>query len=163
MIAIVVAASENNVIGNKGKMPWHLPKDLKHFKSLTFGHPVIMGRKTYESMGKPLYGRLNIIISRNENYRVEGCETTTTLEKAIEIAQHHDQNVFIIGGGEIYKKAIQLIDTIYLTRIAASFDGDAYFPEIDHNNWRLIHEEFSPKDEKNAHDLSFLTYEKIRD
>jgi dihydrofolate reductase len=160
MIAIVVAASENNVIGKEGKMPWRLPKDLKHFKTLTLGHPVVMGRKTFESMGKPLPGRLNIVITRNGNYQAEGCEMTDTLEKAIATAQMHDTDVFIIGGGEIYRQALSLSDRIYLTRIAQNFEGDAFFPEIDLSKWKLIYEEFSAKDEKNAYDLSFLTYEK---
>jgi dihydrofolate reductase len=163
MIAIVAAAAENNVIGKAGKMPWHLPKDLSHFKNLTYGHPVIMGRKTYESLGRPLPGRLNIVVSGNENFRPEGCKTAKSLYEAVLMAQNADETIFIIGGSEIYRQAMAISDRIYLTRIAAEIDVDAFFPEINPSEWKLIDAQFSPADSMNPYDLLFLTYEKMRD
>jgi dihydrofolate reductase len=163
MTAIVVAASENNVIGREGGMPWHLPRDMKFFKSLTTGHPVIMGRKTFESLGKPLPNRTNIVITRNENYTAEGCAVVSNIEEAIQRAQTTDETIFIIGGGEIYRQALSLCDRVYLTRVSVSVDGDTYFPRLDEKKWKLTAEEVYEKDEKNAYNLSFLTYEKIRD
>src|SRR5688500_18799105 len=131
-ISFLLAASENNVIGKDNKLPWHLPSDLKYFKNLTWGMPVVMGRKTFESFGKPLSGRRNIVISRNNEWKAEGVEIANSIEKAVALAQQSAVNeIFIIGGGEIFKTFLPKAERIYLTRIHHSFDGDAFFPEID--------------------------------
>lgn len=126
-ISIIAAISENRVIGNNNKLLWHIPEDFARFKKITSGHPVIMGRKTYESIGKPLSDRTNIIITRDENYKTEGCLVVHSLEEAIRLAK--GKKIFIIGGGQIYKQAISLADKLYLTVIKKNFTGDAYFPD----------------------------------
>jgi dihydrofolate reductase len=133
-ISIIVAVAENDAIGFDNHLLWHISEDLKRFKSLTTGHHVIMGRKTYESVGKPLPGRVNIVISRQENYRVDGCLVANSFEEALELAKL-DSEVFIIGGGEIYKQALPITDKIYLTRVHAGFAGDTFFPELNLSEW----------------------------
>jgi len=134
IISIIVAVAENNAIGYDNHLLWHISEDLKRFKSLTTGHHIIMGRKTFESVGKPLPGRINIVISRQANYRVEGCLVAKSLEEALELAKQ-DTEVFIIGGGEIYKEALSISDKIYLTRVHAGFAGDTFFPELNLSEW----------------------------
>lgn len=134
IISIIVAVAENNAIGFDNHLLWHISEDLKRFKSLTLGHHIIMGRKTYESVGKPLAGRVNIIISRQENYTIDGCLVAKSLEDALELAKQ-DSEVFIIGGGEIYKQALSFADKIYLTRVHAGFTGDTFFPELNLTEW----------------------------
>lgn len=133
-ISIIVAVAENDVIGFDNHLLWHISEDLKRFKSLTLGHHVIMGRKTFESVGKPLPGRVNIVISRQDNYSKDGCTVVKSLEEALEVAKN-DSEVFIIGGGEIYKQALSITDKIYLTRIHAGFAGDTFFPELKLTEW----------------------------
>jgi dihydrofolate reductase len=157
MIAIVVAASENNVIGKDNQLIWHLPADLRYFKNLTMGHPILMGRKTYDSIGKPLPGRTTVIITRQHNLQVPDCIVTNSLDEAIAEAQKIDQDVYIIGGAEIYKQAITKADTIYLTRVHHYFDGDAYFPELAKNEWEAISSEDHESDDKNKYSYSFIT------
>lgn len=156
MIAIVVAVAENNVIGKDNQLIWHLPADLKHFKQITMGHPILMGRKTYESIGKPLPGRTSIIITRQEDYKAEGCVVVNSVEEAIKEAKQLDEQAHIIGGAEIYKQSLHLTDTIYLTRIHHSFDGDTYFPEIKEEEWEAVSEEHHEPDEKNKYSYSFI-------
>ena len=127
MISIIAAASENNVIGNENKLLWHLPADLKFFKSTTSGHPMIMGRKTFESIGKPLPGRATIIITRQDDYKPDGVIVVHSLKEALKEAEKIDEEVFIVGGGEIYKQAMFLVDRIYLTRVFATYNGDTHF------------------------------------
>ena len=127
MINIIVAMSKNRVIGNANTLIWHLPEDLKRFKQLTTGNTIVMGRKTYESIGRPLPNRRSIIITRDTNYKVDGCEVVNSLEEALELSNN---NCFIIGGGEIYRQAMDKADRIYLTRINKDFEGDTTFPEI---------------------------------
>ncbi len=134
IISIIVAVAENNAIGYDNHLLWHISEDLKRFKSLTTGHHIIMGRKTYESVGKPLPGRINIVISRQANYNVEGCLVAKSLEEALELAKL-DSEVFIIGGGEIYKQSLQIADKVYLTRVHAGFAGDTFFPELNLSEW----------------------------
>jgi dihydrofolate reductase len=134
IISIIVAVAENQVIGFDNHLLWHISEDLKRFKNLTTGHHVIMGRKTYESVGKPLPGRVNIVISRQENFKVEGCLVANSLENALELAKQ-DSEVFIIGGGEIYNQALPITDKIYLTRVHAGFPGDTFFPELNLSEW----------------------------
>lgn len=126
-ISIIAAISKNGVIGNNNKLLWHIPEDFARFKKITSGHPVIMGRKTFESIGKPLSNRTNIIITRDENYKTEGCLVVHSLEEAIKLA--NGKKIFIIGGGQIYKQAITFADKLYLTVIKKDFSGDTYFPD----------------------------------
>lgn len=156
MIAIVVAVAENNVIGKDNQLIWHLPADLKHFKQTTMGHPILMGRKTYESIGKPLPGRTSIVITRQEDYKAEGCIVVNSVKEAIEEAKQLDEQAHIIGGAEIYRQSLDLTDTIYLTRIHHSFDGDTYFPEIKAEEWETVSEEHHEPDEKNKYSYSFI-------
>ena len=133
-LSIIVAMSSNRVIGLNNKLPWHLSEDLKHFKSLTTGHTVIMGRKTYESIGKPLPNRRNIVISRNVNTFYDGVEMTHSLEDAFSISSN-DEEVFIIGGSNIYEQSLDLVEQLYITEIKKTFEGDAFFPDIDKSLW----------------------------
>ncbi|MEJ8755844.1 dihydrofolate reductase [Pontibacter sp. H259] len=157
MIAIVVAVAENNVIGKDNQLIWHLPADLRFFKNLTIGHPIIMGRKTYESIGKPLPGRTTVIITRQQDFEAPGCIVVNSVDEAIAEAQTIDQDVYIIGGAEIYKQALVKTDTIYLTRVHHTFDGDTFFPEINEADWEVISEEKHEPDEKNKYSYSFIT------
>ena len=158
MIAIVVAADENNVIGKDNQLPWHLPADLRHFKHLTMGHPILMGRKTFESIGKPLPGRTSIVITRQPDYEAEGCVVAHSLEEAIELATQQDEKVCIIGGAEIFKQALAVADTLYFTRIHAIFDGDTFFPEISEQAWEQVSAERHQPDEKNKYSYTFKEY-----
>ncbi|SFG12367.1 dihydrofolate reductase [Pontibacter chinhatensis] len=158
MLAIVVAAAENNVIGKDNDLIWHLPADLKHFKSLTMGHPMIMGRKTFEAIGKPLPGRTSIIITSQKDYQAEGCVVVHSLEEAIAKGRELDADqVSIIGGAKVYQQALPLADRVYLTRVHASFEGDAYFPELSDLEWQVVEQEHHEPDEKNKYSYTFLT------
>ncbi len=154
-ISIIVAAAENNVIGKDNDMPWRLSADLKRFKKLTMGHHIIMGRKTFESIGKPLPGRTSVIITRNKDYRQDDCIVAHSLEEAFKMVE--DEEVFIIGGGEIYNMAFDIADKLYLTRVHATLEGDTCIPEIN-NNWEEVECEKFQKDEKNQYDYSFIDY-----
>lgn len=153
MINIIVATSINGVIGCNNKLIWDLPTDLKRFKEITTGHSVIMGRKTYESIGKPLKNRRNIIISRNKNYKVDGCEVVFSLKDAIKLTNN---NCFIIGGGEIYNQSIEIADKIYLTIIYKEFYGDVKFPKLNDDWIKIKSEDFL----ENKIKCSFLEYER---
>jgi dihydrofolate reductase len=159
-IAIIVAAAENNVIGDQNKLIWHLPNDLKRFKALTMGHPIIMGRKTFESIGKPLPGRHSIIITRQKNYVVAGCTVVNSLEGAIKASGDVDV-AYIIGGADIYRQAMNLTDIIYLTRVHTTSAGDVHFPEIIPAEWATVEEETCAADEKHKFSYSFITLKKI--
>jgi dihydrofolate reductase len=162
MLTIIAAASENNALGKNNDLVWHLPDDFKRFKALTTGHHIIMGRKTFESFPKPLPNRTHIIITRQKDYSVpEGCIVVSSLEKAITACPENATN-FIIGGGEIYKQALQFADSIELTRVHAVVDADTFFPAIDENEWQLTHDEFHPADEKHEFAFTFLTYVRKR-
>ncbi|KAA6330445.1 Dihydrofolate reductase [termite gut metagenome] len=158
-LSIIVAASENNVIGRDNQLIRHLPNDLKHFKKLTTGNAVIMGRKTYESLGKPLPNRKNIILTRQPNYSVEGCTVVHSEEEALREAASSNE-VFIIGGGELYHSFWHRASTLYLTRIHTSADGDTYIPPIHPDIWIEESREFHWADEKNGYNYSFITYRK---
>ena len=153
---IIVAIAQNNVIGKDNQLIWHLPNDLKHFRKLTTGNVVIMGRKTYQSIGKPLPNRTNIIISRNQDFVAEGCMVVNSLTKAIEICPMPTENCFIIGGAEIYKHALELTNKIYLTEVHAEVEGDTFFPEIDATIWKEISREDHETDEKHVFSYSFV-------
>lgn len=162
LVSIIVAAAENNVIGKNNDLLWHLPEDLRFFKHSTTGHTVIMGRKTYESVGKPLPNRRNIIITRQPDYLAAGAEIVNSLHEALAISPDREE-VFIIGGAEIYRQALPITDKLYLTRVHAVFEGDAFFPEIDGEAWQLIAADKRQADEKHRYAYSFLTYLKKTD
>ena len=165
-VSLIVAVSENGVIGKDNDLIWHLPKDMRFFKETTMGHHVIMGRRNFESIPhkySPLPNRTNVVITRQADYIAKGCVVVNSVEAALEIAkQNGDSEPFIIGGGQIYKLALEakMIDKIYLTKIHHSFDGDTFFPELD-NSWEEVERTDCKSDEKHAYDYCFLTFEKI--
>jgi len=155
IVSAVVAIAENHAIGKNNQLLWHLPNDLKHFRLITTGHTVIMGRKTYESVGKPLPNRRNIIITRQQ-IEIAGCEVVSSIEEALALCAA-EQEVFIVGGAEIYKLAMPLTDRIYLTIVHQSFEADAFFPEISKTEWTEAQQEDYAADEKNTIPYSFIT------
>lgn len=157
MAILIAAAAENNALGKNNELIWHLPDDFKRFKQFTSGHHIIMGRKTFESFPKPLPNRTHIIITRQKDYQPEGCIVVNSMEKAIEICPKNE-TIFIIGGGEIYHLGMPFATKIELTRVHGTFEADAFFPEINPNEWDLVTEIFHPKDEKHNFDFSFQTY-----
>ncbi|WP_257667684.1 dihydrofolate reductase [Parapedobacter tibetensis] len=159
-LSIIVAAAENNAIGKDNELLWHLPNDLKFFKQTTTGHPIIMGRKTFDSVGKPLPHRRNIIITRQPDYVIEGAEVVQSLEEAVACCKGRTE-VFIVGGAEIYRQALPLVSRVYLTRVHASMEGDRYFPELDENEWVLVSSESHLPDERHAHGYTFMVYERM--
>jgi dihydrofolate reductase len=161
MISFIVAAAENNVIGKDNQLPWHLPSDMKYFKNQTWGMTVIMGRKSLESLGKPLQGRKNIVVTRNKEWQQEGTEVAHSINEAIDLAKETGVNeIFIIGGAEIFKEAMPFANRIYLTRIHHHFDGDAYFPEVSDAEWTLVQSRFCDADEKNQYPHNFQVWER---
>jgi dihydrofolate reductase len=161
MISFIVAAAENNVIGKDNQLPWHLPSDMKYFKNQTWGMTVIMGRKSLESLGKPLQGRKNIVVTRNKDWRQEGTEVAHSINDAIDLAKETGVNeIFIIGGAEIFKEAMPVANRIYLTRIHHYFDGDAYFPEVSDAEWSLVQSRSCDADEKNQYPHTFQVWER---
>ena len=137
-LSLIAAVAANGVIGSENELPWRLPEDLKRFKALTLGNPVIMGRRTFESIGRPLPGRRNIVVTRNPDYRAEGCETPNTFEAAIAACNGTTDEVFVIGGAQIYAEALPLAQRLYLTEIRRAFEGDARFPDWDRTVWREV-------------------------
>lgn len=163
ILSIVVAASTNNAIGKDNQLLWHLPNDLKFFKNVTWAMPVAMGRKSFDSLGgKPLNGRLNIVITRQKDFAAEGIAAVNNLNDAIFLAQQHDyKELMILGGGEIYKQSMDKADNIYITRVHAIFeDADTFFPEIDQNKFQLISNQDFFTDEKHAYDYSFQLWKR---
>ena len=156
-ISLVVAASTNNVIGVAGDLPWHLSDDLKRFKALTMGKPIVMGRKTFESIGRALPGRQNIVITRQQDFVAEGCDVVTSIDAAIAITVDADE-VMVIGGGEIYRLFLPLAERIYLTRVNVEVEGDTLFPDLDPASWQELSREEHSASESNDHDFSILTY-----
>ena len=157
MLSIIAAVAQNNIIGKDNKLVWHMPADLRYFKNTTMGHTMIMGRKTFESFGKPLPGRRSIVVTRQKDWHYEGVEVTHSLEEAIELAPK-DKEVFIVGGAEIYRQALPLCDKMYLTVIHHDFEGDTAFPAVDFNEWELVSDIRHTADEKNKYDYSFRQY-----
>lgn len=157
MVIMIAATAENNALGKNNVLIWHLPDDFKRFKFLTTGHHIIMGRKTFESFPKPLPNRTHIVISNQENYAPEGCIVVNSLEKALSIAPK-SEDVFIIGGGQIYQIALPFTDKIELTKVHENFEADAFFPELSPNEWELNSEEFHPKDEKHLFEFTYQTF-----
>lgn len=161
ILSIIVAASENNVIGINNHLPWHLPVDMKYFKDTTMGKPIVMGRKSFEELGRVLPGRPNIMITRKPEYKVEGLHIVSSLEAGIEKAKTFGtEEIFITGGGEIFKIALPIVDRLYLTRVHAEVTGDTYFPEFDPRGWKLVKNERHEKDEKHQYALTFQVWER---
>jgi dihydrofolate reductase len=161
-IALIAAFTENRVLGKDNQLIWHLPKDMRFFKTKTMGYPVIMGRKTFESFGKPLPGRTNIIITRNPDYHAEGTIVVLSLDDAIaEAKKHTSDTIFIAGGSEIYHMALPVADTMYLTHIHTQLDGDAFFPQFPESEWHVTEKEHSPADEKHAYSFDFVTWKRL--
>jgi dihydrofolate reductase len=160
-ISILVAVAENGVIGRGGKLPWHLGDDLKRFKQLTMGHTIVMGRKTWESIGRALPGRRNVVISRQTGYEAECAEVVTSLDEALNIAEAAGEvEVFVIGGAEIYRLVLPCADMLYLTRVHTEVSGDACFPEFDLSDWSLIESKSHQANQKNDYPTSFEVYER---
>lgn len=165
LLSIIVAQSENRIIGRGNKLPWYLPEDLKYFKRITQGKPIVMGRKTYESIGRPLPGRTNIVISRNSSYQSPGVHVVASLDAALELAENQalidgSEEMLVIGGAEIYAQALTQADRLYVTQVHATIEGDASFPEIDHAQWQqILREDFSAEG-PNPYDYSFLVFQR---
>lgn len=157
MVFLIAAMAENRALGKDNQLLWHLPDDFKRFKQLTSGHYIIMGRKTFESLPRKLPNRTHIIVSRQMGYQVDDCLTVNSLEEALRQVPQ-DQDVFIIGGGEIYTQALPIADVVELTRVHTEVEADTFFPEINANEWQLTSEDYHPKDEKHAFDFTFETY-----
>lgn len=160
MISIIVAVAQNGVIGKDNGLIWHISEDLQYFKKRTLGHAVIMGRKTYESIGKPLPKRKNIIVTTNSTYQADGCFSAQSLNQAIQLALPDDE-VFIIGGGKLYSEALAIADKVYLTRIHKSYEGDTFFPELDPLAWSKIECVDFERGENFEYPFSFITYQRI--
>jgi dihydrofolate reductase len=159
VLSLVVAMAENGVIGNSNRLPWHLPADLKHFKSVTMGKPMLMGRRTFESIGKALPGRRNLVMTRGRPIDAAAVETVTSLEEALAVTQDAAE-LMVIGGAEIFRICLPSAQRIYLTRVHAPIAGDTRFPAVDWNEWHRVERSVQPADEKNAYALTFLTLER---
>jgi len=157
---MIVAAADDLVIGRNNEMPWHLPADLAYFKQTTLNKPIVMGRKTFESIGRPLPGRRNIVISRDSTYQAEGIESVTSVDAALALVADVDE-IMVIGGGAIYLHCLPMANRLYITHIKAKIDGDTKFPNFNQNNdWSKLSSEVVTANEKNAYDLDFCTYER---
>lgn len=161
MLSLIVAMGENRVIGANNRLPWHLPRDLQRFKQLTTGHHIIMGRKTFESIGRVLPNRVSIIVTTQKNYQVSGAVVVGSLEQAIELAQRNDQEPFIIGGAQLFAAALPQVGRIYLTQIHHAFTGDTFFPILSAANWQEIERQDFEPDEKNPYFYAFSTQQRI--
>lgn len=162
ILSHLLAASENNVIGKNNQLPWNLPNDFKFFKNKTWGMPVVMGRKTYESMEKELPGRINIVVTTNKDWVRSNVVVAHTIEEGINRAEESDcKEIFIIGGGEIFKQSLDIVNRIYLTRVHTIVEGDAFYPGMDESKWKLISEDKHFADEKHAFDYTFQTWQRI--
>ncbi len=160
-IALIAAMAENHVIGRNNQLPWRIPADLKHFKVLTMGKPIIMGRKTYESIGRPLPGRVNIVLTGDVTYRAEGCEVVHSIAQALQVAGAVEE-AMIVGGSDLYRQTIGDADRLYLTLVKAEVEGDAWFPKIDSRQWREIKREAHRADDSNQYDYAFVVLERAR-
>jgi dihydrofolate reductase len=157
-ISFIFAMDRNRAIGVNNKLPWHLPGDLKFFKNVTMGHPILMGRKTYESIGKPLPGRRNVILTQNTAYQAEGCEVIHSVDEAIEAFR--DQELFVIGGAEIFKLFTSHVNRMYITYIEDEFEADTFMSDLDLSNWTLVSSEQGERNEKNPYEYYFRIYER---
>ncbi|MBI5918340.1 MAG: dihydrofolate reductase [Nitrosomonadales bacterium] len=159
-LAIVVAMAQNRTIGIDNALPWHCPEDLKHFKALTMGHHIIMGRKTFDSIGRPLPGRTTVVVSRNHELVIEGCIVAHSLEAAI-AACGQDEPIFIVGGAELYAQALPLVDTLFITEMALEIEGDAHFPELNKNEWVETENRAEQQESPQRLNYNFKTYRKL--
>ncbi|WP_369047907.1 dihydrofolate reductase [Tenacibaculum sp. UWU-22] len=161
MVSIIAAIGKDNELGKNNDLIWHLPADLKHFKKTTSGHAILMGRRTFESIGKPLPKRTNIIITNNDHYFIDGCLIANSIEQAIDMAENNDE-IFIIGGSQIYKQALEknLVDKLHITIVHQNFEADVFFPEIDKKIWKEINRIDCKADNENPYNYSFVTYVK---
>ena len=162
MLSHIVAASENNIIGREGNLPWRLPNDFKYFKNKTWSMPVLMGRNTFESLKKDLPGRINIVVTKRTDWHPRNVFIVHNISEAVEKAKECDANeIFIIGGGEIFKQTINNVDRIYLTRVHTNVQGDTFYPELDSSKWKLVKEEQHTADERNNYPYTFEVWERI--
>lgn len=164
-LSMIVAQAQNRVIGRQNKLPWYLPGDLKYFKQVTMGKPVIMGRKTYESIGKPLPGRLNIVITRDPAYQLEGAKVVHSLAEAIELSESQAfidgvEEAMVIGGEQIYAQALSLAERLYVTQVHAEVEGDAFFPELEQSDWAELGRDDFKAEGPNPYDYSFVVYQR---
>jgi len=157
-ITLIAAVAQNGVIGIANRLPWHLPADLRHFRAMTQGHSIIMGRRNYESIGRPLPERDNIVVTRNADYVAPGCRVVRSLEQAIDVAGGDE--VFVIGGAEIYRQALPIADRLVITEVHADVPGDVMFPTFPASDWHEVARERHDRDGRHAHDFSFVTYER---
>lgn len=160
MLSIIVAVADNGVIGSGNQLPWRLPDDLKRFKALSLGKPIVMGRKTFDSIGRPLPGRLNIVISRRPGLEIAGCTVVTSIDEAIAAAQPAPE-IVIVGGADIYRQVLPRVQIIHLTRVHATVEGDAVFPKLQEHEWREVAKEYHACDERHAHAFTFSTLERV--
>ncbi|KMY50492.1 dihydrofolate reductase [Peribacillus loiseleuriae] len=161
MISFMFAMDDNRLIGKDNTLPWYLPADLQYFKKVTMGHPILMGRKTYESIGKPLPGRENIILTRNTDYQQEGITVISDMKEAVAYADALDAEVFVIGGAEIFQQLLSDCKRLYITQIHHSFEGDTYFPELNMSKWQTVSRMTGIEDEKNRYPHEFIVLERI--
>jgi len=158
-ISLIVAMAKNHTIGINNTLPWRCPEDLKHFKALTMGHHMIMGRKTFDSIGKPLPGRITVVVTRNTDLKIEGCMVAHSLRDAIASCAEDDE-IFVVGGAELYGQAMPLVDTLYVTEIQQDVEGDAHFPEFDRSEWKEVSRERRSQQEPRPLEYHFVTYRK---
>ena len=159
MLNLIVAVAHHNVIGMAGKMPWHLPAELAYFKRITMGHPIVMGRKTFDSIGRPLPGRRNIVVTANQAWRHDGVEVAGNIETALSMVE--GSSAFVIGGATLYAAALPMADRVYLTAIDATLEGDTFFPELTPEKWREVSRERRERDDKNAYAVEFVVFERV--
>lgn len=166
IVSVIVAADENNAIGKGGAVPWHLPLELKNFRDVTMGKPVVMGRKTWESLPpkyRPLPGRRNIVVTRQENYAAEGADVVPGIDEAVKLASTSSDEVFVIGGRQLYEYGMEIADRLYFTRVHTEIEGaDAYFPSVNFIDWREVHREEYPRDDRHPHAFTRFVFERLR-
>ncbi|GFE83087.1 dihydrofolate reductase [Steroidobacter agaridevorans] len=160
VLSIIVAVADSGVIGSGNQLPWRLPDDLKRFKALSLGKPIVMGRKTYDSIGRPLPGRLNVVISRQPGLEIPGCTVVTSIDEALAAAQPAPE-IVIVGGADIYRQVLPQVQIIHLTRVHANVAGDVVFPKLQEHEWREVAKEYHPADERHAHAFTFSTLERV--
>lgn len=157
MISIIVAVANGGVIGGENRLLWHISEDLKRFKAITSGHPVVMGRKTFESLGRPLPNRINVVISRNADLEIDGCIVVDSLQRAVDLFPRSEE-IFVIGGGEIYRQAMDIADRLYITWVDIDVEGDTYFPSIDPEIWHLDEQHKNERGENFSHPFTYADY-----
>lgn len=160
MISLLLAMDANRLIGRENQLPWHLPKDLAYFKRMTMNHKIVMGRKTFDSIGRPLPGRENIILTRDKQFSRNDCLIIHSMDELLELSKQSDEEIFVIGGSEIFKEILPHSDRLYITHIYHEFEGDTYFPETDDEDWEVISREVGETDDKNPYHFEFVVYDR---